>query len=446
MAHKTIQAAERRRRAPEPPATHSRRRPGGGAERVLTYTIVLFQISALVLLALKSNPVDRQALILAAVFPLGTLALTMTLDRIWHIDRALLLMVLLLCSIGMVTLQDITQTETARKQALFFIPSICALVAAIVIVRRMTRWESWSWAAMAVGVVLMLLPMAPVIGGWNNGARNWVSLKSLGVDIGFQPSEFVKILMLVILSSAFAQKRGLKRMIPAIAYAMLMCLILLAVQRDLGTLLIYFFLTLGMFYAATSNLMLTGLGLAGGCVGAVGAYFMFDHVKKRVSIWINPWSDPIDSGYQIVQALIAISSGGTFGLGLGLGTPRMIPYYHTDFIFAAICEELGILFAVLMLIIYCFIIMRGLKISLEATSAYHSLMAFGATLMLAVQTFVIVGGVTKLIPLTGVTLPFISAGGSSLISCMMQVGILLGISSLNRQQRVRAMREGAGAL
>ena len=346
----------------------------------------------------------------------------------------------------MVTLQDITQTETARKQALFFIPSICALVAAIVIVRRMTRWESWSWAAMAVGVVLMLLPMAPVIGGWNNGARNWVSLKSLGVDIGFQPSEFVKILMLVILSSAFAQKRGLKRMIPAIAYAMLMCLILLAVQRDLGTLLIYFFLTLGMFYAATSNLMLTGLGLAGGCVGAVGAYFMFDHVKKRVSIWINPWSDPIDSGYQIVQALIAISSGGTFGLGLGLGTPRMIPYYHTDFIFAAICEEFGILFAVLMLIIYCFIIMRGLKISLEATSAYHSLMAFGATLMLAVQTFVIVGGVTKLIPLTGVTLPFISAGGSSLISCMMQVGILLGISSLNRQQRVRAMREGAGAL
>ena len=115
MAHKTIQAAERRRRAPEPPATHSRRRPGGGAERVLTYTIVLFQISALVLLALKSNPVDRQALILAAVFPLGTLALTMTLDRIWHIDRALLLMVLLLCSIGMVTLQDITQTETAPQ-------------------------------------------------------------------------------------------------------------------------------------------------------------------------------------------------------------------------------------------------------------------------------------------------------------------------------------------
>ncbi len=444
MAHKTIQAAERQRRAPGP--ARRRRDSDAGAERVLMYVIVLFQISALVLVALKTNPADTQALVLAAAFPLGTLTLTMALDRIWHIDRALLLLVLLLCSIGMVMLEDITQAVTARKQALFFIPAVGALIAAIVIVRRMTRWESWSWAAMAVGVVLMLLPMLPVIGGWNNGARNWVTLKQLGVDIGFQPSEFVKILLLMILSSALAQKRGLMRMIPALAYAVLMCLILLAVQRDLGTLLIYFFLTLGMFYAATSNLMLTGLGLAGGCVGAVGAYFMFDHVKKRVSIWINPWSDPIDSGYQIVQALIAISSGGMFGLGLGLGTPRMIPYYHTDFIFAAICEEFGILFAVLMLVIYCFIILRGLKIALEATSAYHSLMAFGATLMLAVQTFVIVGGVTKLIPLTGVTLPFISAGGSSLISCMMQVGILLGVSSLNRQQRARALREGAGAL
>lgn len=282
--------------------------------------------------------------------------------------------------------------------------------------------------------------MMPVIGGWTNGARNWVTLKKLGVDVGFQPSEFVKILLLWVLLAAFAQKRGFKRMIPALAFAVAMCLILLIVQRDLGTLLIYFFLTIGMFYAATSNLMLTGIGLAGGCVGAVGAYHLFDHVKTRVDIWINPWSDTQDKGYQIVQALIAISSGGLFGLGLGLGTPRMIPYYHTDFIFAAICEEFGIIFAVGMLALYCFLIMRGLRIALEASTAFHSLMALGATLMLAVQTFVIVGGVTKMIPLTGVTLPFASAGGSSLISCMAMIGILLGVSSLNRQERARALR------
>ena len=443
MGKNTIQESERKRRL----QTHSydaarARRARESVERLLTYVLILFQISAFVLIALKTQPADTQALILAAAFPLGSLALSMLVERVWHADRPLLLITLLLCSIGMVTLEDITKAETARSQAIFFIIACAAMLAAIVIVRRMTRWEKWSWAAMAVGAVLMLLPMMPVIGGWTNGARNWVTFKRLGVNIGFQPSEFVKILLLLILSSAFAQKRGLGRMLPAIGYSVAMCLILLAVQRDLGTLLIYFFLTLGLFYISTSNLMLTGLGLASGCVGAVGAYYMFDHVRTRVAIWLNPWSDTQDKGYQIVQALIAISSGGVFGLGLGLGTPRMIPYYHTDFIFAAICEEFGIFFAVCMLLMYCFLFMRGIRIALEASTAYHSLMAFGATLMLAVQTFVIVGGVTKMIPLTGVTLPFVSAGGSSLISCMMLIGILLGISSLNRQERQKALREG----
>lgn len=421
------------------PNDRARRRTGAGAERLLTYATLLFQISSLLLIALKTQPIDRQALLLTVLLPMATLAVTITFDRVWHVDKTLLLLVILLCSIGMATLEDITKPVTAIKQAVFFIPAIIAMAASIAFIRHITSWNKIAWAAMAVGLVLMLLPIMPVIGGWNNGARNWVTLKRLGVNIGVQPSEFVKILLLIILSASFAQKRGLKAMLPAIAYSIIMCIILLALQRDLGTLLIYFFLTLGLFYVATSNLMLTGLGLAGGCVGAVGAYFMFSHVKKRVSIWLNPWSDPIDSGYQIVQALIAISSGGMFGMGLGLGTPRMIPYYHTDFIFAAICEEFGILFAVCMLIIYCFVIIRGINIALEAATAFHSLMAFGATLMLAVQTFVIVGGVTKLMPLTGVTLPFVSAGGSSLISCMMLVGILLGISSLNHQQYMQAL-------
>lgn len=438
MKKNTIQANDMKRARPAP--VRANRRAGAAAERLLTYVIVLFQISAFSLIALKSQPVDMQALIMAAAFPLGTLLLKMLIDRVWHVDRILYLLTMALCSIGMVMLEDITKPVTALKQAIFFSPAIGAMLIAIVIMRRVTNWEKLMWPAMAVSVVIMLLPMMPVIGGWTNGARNWVTLKKLGVDVGFQPSEFVKILLLWVLSAAFAQKRGFKRMIPALAFAVAMCLILLIVQRDLGTLLIYFFLTIGMFYAATSNLMLTGIGLAGGCVGAVGAYHLFDHVKTRVDIWINPWSDTQDKGYQIVQALIAISSGGLFGLGLGLGTPRMIPYYHTDFIFAAICEEFGIIFAVGMLALYCFLIMRGLRIALEASTAFHSLMALGATLMLAVQTFVIVGGVTKMIPLTGVTLPFASAGGSSLISCMAMIGILLGVSSLNRQERARALR------
>lgn len=441
MKKNTINANDMKRAQSAPKRIN--KRAGAAAERLLTYVIVLFQISAFVLIALKSQPVDTQALIMAAAFPLGTLLLKMLIERVWHADRTLYLLTIALCSIGMVMLEDITKPITALKQAIFFVPAIGAMLVAIVIMRRVTNWEKFIWPAIAVSIIVMLMPMLPVVGGWTNGARNWVTLKKLGLDVGFQPSEFVKILLLWVLAAAFAQKRGLARMIPALAFAVALCLILLIVQRDLGTLLIYFSLTLGMFYAATSNLMLTGIGLAGGCVGAVGAYYLFDHVKTRVDIWINPWSDTQNKGYQIVQALIAISSGGLFGLGLGLGTPRMIPYYHTDFIFAAICEEFGIIFAVCMLALYCFLILRGLRIALEASTAFHSLMAFGATLMLAVQTFIIVGGVTKMIPLTGVTLPFVSAGGSSLICCMAQVGILLGVSSLNRQQRAQALgRQG----
>lgn len=439
MKKNTVQESDKARKRTAP--IRRRRSAGAAAERLLTYVIVLFQISGFVLIALKTQPIDKQALAMAAIFPLGTLFLKMFIKRMWRTDSVLYLITMALCSIGMVMLEDITKPVTALKQGIFFIPAIAAMLIAIVIMRRVTRWEMWMWPAMAVSAVIMFMPMLPVVGGWNNGARNWVTLKKLGLDIGFQPSEFVKILLLWVLAASFGQNRGLKRMIPALAFSIAMCLILLIVQRDLGTLLIYFFLTLGMFYVATSNLFLTGMGLAGGCVGAVGAYYLFDHVRTRVTIWINPWSDTQDKGYQIVQALIAISSGGMFGLGIGLGTPRMIPYYHTDFIFAAICEEFGMFFAVGMLALYALLFMRGLRIALNASTAFHSLMAFGATLMLSVQSFVIVGGVTKMIPLTGVTLPFVSAGGSSLISCMVLIGILLGIESINRQERAIARRK-----
>ena len=366
-----------------------------------------------------------------------------------HFDLPLVLLVFGLAAFGVLAVSVATfSTSSAEedtllnyivasyyglRQSIFFLISPVIIGVITYFPYEFIRRRSSLFYFVACGLLLITL-----VSNQAQGVKAWTDL-IWGYTI--QPSEFVKILLLWVLSAAFAQKRGFKRMIPALAFAVAMCLILLIVQRDLGTLLIYFFLTIGMFYAATSNLMLTGIGLAGGCVGAVGAYHLFDHVKTRVDIWINPWSDTQDKGYQIVQALIAISSGGLFGLGLGLGTPRMIPYYHTDFIFAAICEEFGIIFAVGMLALYCFLIMRGLRIALEASTAFHSLMALGATLMLAVQTFIIVGGVTKMIPLTGVTLPFASAGGSSLISCMAMIGILLGVSSLNRQERARALNK-----
>ena len=179
------------------------------------------------------------------------------------------------------------------------------------------------------------------------------------------------------------------------------------------------------------------------------AYKTMPYVQRRLQSFLDPWSDPMETGYQIVQALIAIGSGGLFGMGLGLGMPRNIPLYHSDFIFAAICEEFGLIFAVCLLIVYALIFMRALTIAMNARTSFHSLVAFGIAFMFALQALIIVGGNIRLIPLTGVTLPLVSAGGSSIVGTMASLGLLIGISALNAEAEavdLRRMewREGGG--
>ena len=163
-------------------------------------------------------------------------------------------------------------------------------------------------------------------------------------------------------------------------------------------------------------------------------YKMFSHVKVRVAIWQNPWATYETTGYQIAQILMAIASGGLFGVGLGLGAPRVIPVYFTDCIFAVICEQFGIVFGILVLVMYVILILRGTSIATGARHSFYALLAMGATVMLGVQTFVIIGGVLKLIPLTGVTMPFVSYGGTSLVSCMGLIGLLQGVASVNQDE------------
>ena len=203
-------------------------------------------------------------------------------------------------------------------------------------------------------------------------------------------------------------------------------------QKDLGTALIYYATALLLFYASSGNLPLTGLGIVGAGGAAVLGYKMFKHVKVRVAVWLNPWLTADTTGYQIVQILMAIASGGLFGVGLGLGSPRVIPVYFTDCIFAVICEQFGILFGILVLVMYVILILRGASIATSARHSFYSLIAMGATVMLGIQTFVIIAGVLKLIPLTGVTMPFVSYGGTSLVSCMALIGLLQGVASVNQ--------------
>ncbi len=390
-----------------------RRDPG----RLLSSTVMLFFFSAFLLLFLKDYAWQAFALALAvpAMIWLGV----NLLPRLFPADKLLLSLTNFLCALGVLVLYA-TNPDYAYQQATYYGVGLIAMVVCIYLVRIIRHWKFPVLLLMPISLGLLVLPL--LIGRETNGARNWFYVGGLSV----QPSEIVKLSLLLIISYFMSRRKLLPWLIFAGG-----CLGLLMLQKDLGTALMYYGVTLMLFYASSGNLLLTGVGLAGGAGAAVLGYKMFAHVKRRVAIWQNPWSDYDNAGYQIVQSLMAIASGGLFGMGLGLGYPTTIPVYHTDFIFAVICEQFGLIFGLCVLLMYVAIIWRGTTTAMAARTSFHGLLAMGATLMLGLQTFVIIGGVIKLIPLTGVTMPFVSYGGTSLVSSMCLVGLLQGVASLN---------------
>ena len=401
--------------------------------RLLLSSVMIFQAAAMALVAFQSGTTNAQALILAVALPTVTALTTVIMGKIWPIDRAILIMVLFLCSLGIITLSDIARADvTPRTQAIYALAGIFAMFVGAAAIRAYKDWKRYTPALMVLCIVALLSPYLPVVGIVKNGARNWVGFRGASV----QPSEFMKPIMILCLAGGFANRPRFAQCIPTIAFAAICCGILL-MQRDLGAVLLYFLTTVLMYYAATSNAYITLSGLGLGAGAAVLAYRFIPLVQTRVALWQNPWSDPTNKGLQLVQALIAIGSGGLFGMGLGLGRPRSIPLYYSDFIFAAIPEEFGLIFAIGLLTIYVLIILRGLIVAFNARTSFHSLAAFGLVIILGLQTMLIVGGNTKLLPLTGVTLPLVCYGGSSLISTFFSMGILLGISSMNAEDEAK---------
>lgn len=403
----------------EPPKERGRRR----SDRLLVSAIMLFFFSAFLLIALNGE-FAWEGLILAVAVPALIYISTMWLPKFFPADKLLLAIANFLCALGVLILYSTDRgagTTRGMQQAVYYGVGVVAMVFCILIVRYIRRWRFFIPVVVLGSMALLALPLA--IGTEQNGATNWINVGGTSL----QPSEVVKLALLLICSYYM----GRRRFWPWLLFAVF-SLGVLMLQQDLGTALIYYITTLFLYYASTGNLAMTGLGLVGGCGAAVLGYRMFAHVKKRVAIWRNPWLYSETSGYQIVQMLMAIASGGLFGLGLGLGAPRVIPVYFTDCIFAVICEQFGIIFGILVLVMYVILILRGMSIALEARHSFHALLAMGATVMLGVQTFIIIGGVLKLIPLTGVTMPFVSYGGTSLVSCMGLIGLLQGVSSVNQ--------------
>ncbi len=397
----------------------SRRHP----DKRLTSAMMLFFFSAFLLLALKGE-LRWQGFALAVAVPALIGIATLWLPRFFPADKLLLAIANFLCALGVLVLYttDLGKgTSRGMQQAVYYTFGIVAMLFCILLVRYVRHWRFLIKLIMLGAAGLIVLPLA--IGTEQNGATNWIRVAGTSV----QPSELVKLALLLILSYYMSRRRWL----PWLLFGGF-CLAVLMLQKDLGTALIYYITALLMFFANTGNLPLTGLGLLGGGGAAVLGYQMFRHVKTRVAIWQNPWLTADTTGYQIVQILMAIASGGLFGVGLGLGAPRVIPVFYTDCIFAVICEQFGIIFGILVLLMYVILILRGAGIAGAARHSFHALLAMGATVMLGVQTFVIIGGVLKLIPLTGVTMPFVSYGGTSLVSCMGLIGLMQGVASVNQ--------------
>ena len=414
--------------------------------RLLLTSVVVFQLLALALLALRPDNASLQPLILVAAVPLVTLITANLMGKLWPVDRAILILALLLCSIGLITLSAVCRSEeTPREHAIYAVGGIVAMFIGVVGIRAFSSWKRAMPVLMVLCALALLTPWAPApFGRWHQGARNWLYLG----PISGQPSEFMKPVLIVILAACFCNRPRFERCLPGIVFAAVCCGILLS-ERDLGALLLYFLTTVLMYYAASSNAVLCLAGLGMGAGSAVAAYQVLPYVRDRVAIWRNPWSDPQDTGYQIVRALAAIGSGGLFGSGLGLGMPRNVPLYHSDFIFTSVAEEFGLIFSLGLMAVYVLIILRGLIVAMNARTSFHSLVAFGLVAMLGLQALLIIGGNTKMLPLTGVTLPLVSYGGSSLVSTFFSFGILLGISSMNAEDEARdieriALREEVG--
>jgi cell division protein FtsW (lipid II flippase) len=343
----------------------------------------------------------------------------------------------------------------AATQLLWFAVGVSAMLAVAVYFRddRVLRHYKYTWAL--AGAALLVLTF--LFGREVNGARLWLYVG----PIGFQPGEAIKIVLVIFIAGYLAEKRALLAgasarlgplripplpyMLPMLAIFVIVMLIVI-VSRDLGTALLFLGIFLTMLFVATGRRSYVLLGMALFVVGSFAAYQVFGHVRVRVDNWIDPFADPSGTGYQTVQALYAFGRGGLFGEGLGQGLPLVsghlpIPALPTDFIFAAVAEELGLVGAFALLALALVVVFRGLRTAMLARDDFSAMLAVGLTISLGLQTLIIAAGNVKLIPLTGITFPFVSYGGSSLLASFVVIGLLLGIS---HRSALDAEAEGRG--
>lgn len=383
----------------------------------LTKPIYILTLAMFVNIALVSDPLDPGALLIGVVLCILIGYAHWIVRRFFPSgDRYLVSFATILPAIGIAMLYRVN-TAVALRQIVWFILGVVLYCGIVIVLPDLKRFARLRYLYMALTLVFVSLAM--FIGTEVNGAKNWVFIGGHS----FQPSEFAKIFLVLYLASALRSYHDLKSLIePAVVTAI--CLGFVVLQKDLGSALIFSCIALAMVFIATNNLkyILAAFGI--GSLGATASYFLFDHVKIRVKMWLDPFSDRHGTGYQIVQGLYAIASGGLLGRGLYQGSPSLIPVRESDYIFAIIAEEFGIIFSMGLLIIYFLMFLRSIRVALNVRSIFSSLLSVGFSVMIAMQVIVIVGGVLNVIPLTGITMPLVSYGGTSMLTVFFALGII----------------------
>jgi cell division protein FtsW (lipid II flippase) len=360
-------------------------------------------------------------------------------------DETLLPMTMALAGMGLLMIQrlqadlealDAGYAGIARRQLIYLGLGLTLMWGTVIFFRHLGVLRRYKYTALVLS--LAMLAATVIFGTEIYGAKLWISIGPFQA----QPSEIAKVGMVIFLAAYLEDKRDLigwswrlgPLSLPPIPYLLPMvimwaaCLMILVLQNDLGTALLFFGIFVVMLYVASGRLVYVTSALLSFAAGCWYAYGAFGRIGIRVQNWLDPWQDPLDSGLQQVQSDYALATGGVFGSGLGMGQPWRIPVVATDFVFSAIGEELGLLGTLGILALTFVLVMRGYYIALRITDGYARLIAVGLTTILALQTMIIVGGVIRLIPLTGITLPFISYGGSSLLTNFIIVGLLIHLS------------------
>jgi cell division protein FtsW (lipid II flippase) len=423
----------------------ARRRPELG---LLVWVAALGITGSVAVAAAEVAGFRPQQLIVPVTFVVVAFALHMFLAvRGVRGDQLLLPIAAALTAIGLVLVQRLASNLLVNQLSWTFIAA-GAFAATILIPRDISALSRFKWTWALLGLFLLISPLFPVIGREVNGARIWIGVGS----VSFEPWEAVKILLVIFFAAyleefrevlAQTQRRFGPIPVPPVPYLVpivamwAIAMLVMVFEKDLGATVLFLGIFLAMLYLATGEAFYTLIGMVMLAVGGFVAYQAFGHVAARVDVWLNPFAEHLrfDTGFQLVQGLFALANGGLFGAGLGNGMPERIPIVWSDFVFDAFAEEVGFAGALALLALYLLFVYRGMLIALRAPTPFLQLLAAGLSFIVALQTLVIVGGNTRLIPLTGITLPFVAYGGSSLVTNWMLVALLIRVSDATARVR-----------